>query len=291
MRQFAAAVVLLTTSGIALGETVTVVPTRDNTLYQSTSGDVSNGAGVSIFAGVTNQVLKSRAVVYFDLSSIPAGSTITDAQLRVFCTRTQSSGANVFVHRVLASWGEGTSIAGGGGGAGGPSTAGDATWIHRFYQTQNWSTPGGDFSPVISTSKFVSAQNQAYTFPSQPQFVADVQGWVDAPASNFGLLLKTNELASGDVFRFASREDSADQGPRLTITYTPPTGGGCNDLDFNNDDVFPDTGDIADFLSVFSGGACSNDPNCDSIDFNNDGVFPDTSDIEAFLRVFSGGDC
>jgi hypothetical protein len=30
---------------------------------------------------------------------------------------------------------------------------------------------------------------------------------------------------------------------------------------------------------------------CDDIDFNNDGVFPSTDDIEAFLRVFGGGNC
>ena len=30
---------------------------------------------------------------------------------------------------------------------------------------------------------------------------------------------------------------------------------------------------------------------CDDIDFNNDGLYPDTTDIDAFLSVFSGGGC
>jgi hypothetical protein len=30
----------------------------------------------------------------------------------------------------------------------------------------------------------------------------------------------------------------------------------CDDVDYNNDGLFPDTADIDDFLSVFSGGAC-----------------------------------
>jgi hypothetical protein len=30
---------------------------------------------------------------------------------------------------------------------------------------------------------------------------------------------------------------------------------------------------------------------CNDIEFNNDGVWPDTEDIEAFLRVFGGGAC
>ncbi|MFO0830503.1 MAG: S8 family serine peptidase [Phycisphaerales bacterium] len=66
---------------------------------------------------------------------------------------------------------------------------------------------------------------------------------------------------------------------------------GCDGIDFNHDDLFPDTLDIEDFLSVFSGGACSNDPHCGDIDFNNDGLFPDAADIESLLRVFGGGGC
>jgi trimeric autotransporter adhesin len=65
----------------------------------------------------------------------------------------------------------------------------------------------------------------------------------------------------------------------------------CDCVDFNNDSLFPDSLDIDDFLSVFSGGLCSNDPNCNDTDFNNDGLFPDTADIDSLLSVFSGGPC
>ncbi len=65
----------------------------------------------------------------------------------------------------------------------------------------------------------------------------------------------------------------------------------CDSIDFNHDDLFPDTADIDDFLVVFSGGQCSNDPHCGDIDFNNDTLFPDTRDIDALLSVFSGGPC
>ncbi len=65
----------------------------------------------------------------------------------------------------------------------------------------------------------------------------------------------------------------------------------CDSIDFNGDTLFPDTQDIDDFLLVFAGGSCSNDPNCGDIDFNNDGLFPDTADIDSLLSVFSGGQC
>ncbi len=82
--------------------------------------------------------------------------------------------------------------------------------------------------------------------------------------------------------------DLADDGLGKFVGVAPA---GCDSIDFNNDTLFPDTQDIDDFLSVFSGGTCSNDPNCGDIDFNNDTLFPDTLDIDALLSVFSGGPC
>ncbi|HEX2838415.1 MAG TPA: hypothetical protein VHN77_09840 [Phycisphaerales bacterium] len=67
-------------------------------------------------------------------------------------------------------------------------------------------------------------------------------------------------------------------------------GPSCDAIDYNGDGLFPDTADIDDFLSVFSGGVCSTGT-CGDIDFNNDGLFPDTLDIDSLLSVFSGGAC
>ncbi|MFO0831662.1 MAG: hypothetical protein U0637_07440 [Phycisphaerales bacterium] len=75
--------------------------------------------------------------------------------------------------------------------------------------------------------------------------------------------------------------------PTRVAAFFGPT---CDPIDFNGDGLFPDTADIDDFLSVFSGGPCSTGT-CGDIDFNNDGLFPDTSDIDSLLSVFSGGAC
>jgi hypothetical protein len=64
----------------------------------------------------------------------------------------------------------------------------------------------------------------------------------------------------------------------------------CNDIDFNNDGLFPDDTDLITFLAVLAGGACPSSI-CDPIDFNNDSLFPDDSDLVAFLRVLAGGPC
>jgi hypothetical protein len=71
------------------------------------------------------------------------------------------------------------------------------------------------------------------------------------------------------------------QGERVGVS-------GCNDIDFNNDGLFPDDSDLLAFLDVLAGGACGT---CDSIDWNNDGLFPDDEDLLALLRVLGGGAC
>jgi hypothetical protein len=67
----------------------------------------------------------------------------------------------------------------------------------------------------------------------------------------------------------------------------------CDDIDFNNDELFPDDNDLIDFLSVLAGGPCSTapSPGCNTIDFNRDGLFPDDNDLIDFLIVLAGGTC
>ncbi|MGH7176545.1 MAG: hypothetical protein ACREJC_04110, partial [Tepidisphaeraceae bacterium] len=103
------------------------------------------------------------------------------------------------------------------------STAGDATWIHTFFNTQTWTTAGGDFSPTVSSSLNVGTSVQQYTFGSTAQMAADVQAWRDSPDDNFGWILKSDESVSGAAKRFDTRENTTPANrPSLSITFTPP---------------------------------------------------------------------
>jgi trimeric autotransporter adhesin len=112
-------------------------------------------------------------------------------------------------------------------------------------------------------------------------FGSGTDNWVRALVT-----LHNGDLAVGGFFTTAGGQASAHFA--VYDYVSPPC---CDSIDFNNDGLFPDTQDIDDFLSVFGGGPCSNDPNCNDIDFNNDGLFPDTLDIDSLLSVFGGGDC
>jgi hypothetical protein len=162
-----------------------------------------------------------RALVRFDLSSIPAGSTITSARLILNMSRSIRAGQETHqLRRLLGDWGEGTSHAAGEEGGGAPSTTNDATWVHRFFNTANWQNQGGDFSATVSASLAVGGDGR-YTWES-PQMVTDVQGWFTNPATNFGWILLGNETAQSTAKRFDTREHpTAANRPMLEITYTP----------------------------------------------------------------------
>ena len=51
--------------------------------------------------------------------------------------------------------------------------------------------------------------------------VADVQSWLDNPATNFGWLVLGDESTSATAKRFDTRESTSS--PVLTIEYTEPT--------------------------------------------------------------------
>jgi hypothetical protein len=80
---------------------------------------------------------------------------INSATLTLHLSRTIAQPEPVNLHRVLADWGEGASNANAEEGRGAPSQPGDATWLHTFYDTAFWTSPGGDFDPAISASTVV----------------------------------------------------------------------------------------------------------------------------------------
>ena len=209
---------------------VDVPATQDNTLYENATGAVSNGAGDWVFTGKTRLDLTRRAVMRFDIAAnIPAGSTINSVTLYLYMSRSKENTLyNTSLYLLLASWGEGTSNAGGEEGEGIASTTNDATWIHRFYPGTSWTTAGGDYSPQARATTPVG-DNGFYSW-SSVIMLSDVQEWLDNPAGNYGWIIVGDETTTRSSKRFDSRTSAiASQRPRLTVDFTPPGGsaGAC----------------------------------------------------------------
>ena len=201
--------------------TVVLTPSKDNTLIEIPAGR-SNGTG-ELFAGRVsgNQGASiRRALMAFDLSQIPGGSTVTEASLALTVSKVGGNGSpeSMALQKLTADWGEGTST---GGGQGGPATTGDATWQHRFFSSSDWTNPGGDFVQTVSATTTVSGAGDTPVW-SSAGMVTDVQSWLGAPNTNFGWILVGNESLPRTVKRFNSK-DSGSNPPRLTVTFTEAT--------------------------------------------------------------------
>jgi len=208
-------------SASAQAQTTSFAAVADATLFAE-SGDLASGADDGIFAGVTGNTTgfaERRALIRFDLSTLPAGAVVQAVTLRLFVTRSNSGSVPIELHKLTSSWGEGTSTAGSGGGAGGTATSGSATWTWRTYLATGWTNLGGDFVAAPRAVTAVTGAGAAYDWSSSAM-VADVQSWLANPASNFGWLLLDPNAVQGGAKRFASREfATATQRPVLIVTY------------------------------------------------------------------------
>lgn len=209
----------------AFADTLELAPDRDNTLYERAAGDLSNGSGSHLFFGRTGGNagnLLRRALMRFDLGSIPPGSTINNVELvlEVDLVPPTATGFDATIHRLTADWGEGGSVAQGAGGGGAPAVAPDATWLHREFDTVFWAEPGSDFVASPSGSAPIGAGTGPVTFATSPGLVADVQAWVNDPDQNFGWILLGEEGNAQNARRIGSREN-ATLAPRLIVDFEP----------------------------------------------------------------------
>lgn len=194
-------------------------PAQDASLYAGTpdAQTLADGSGPHLWLATTAEGLTRRALLRFDLAGVPAGSVLRSARLVLYQSRSRSDHV-VRVHRVLQAWGEGPANSGAAGG-GAPAAAGDVTWLNRLHPSQAWQQPGATHQAAASAQALVGPPNQAYVFESA-QLTADVQAWLQQPASNHGWLLVGDEAQLQSAKRFESRENtSAANQPRLELDF------------------------------------------------------------------------
>jgi hypothetical protein len=137
-----------------------------------------------------------HSLLRFDLSSIPAGATVTSATLTLHSTRT----AAITAGDVL--------------------TLSRATSVWTESQTWDLGTPSSTASGVVTPSLAGLTENPAAPQPyAIPGLATLVQGWVDSPGSNFGMLFTTS--ANLNLVFATSEHATSSARPKLEITYTP----------------------------------------------------------------------
>lgn len=199
--------------------TVVITASKDTFIIDSLPDNNAGGEG-AVTAGRTDQPDTRRGLIAFDVSSnVPAGATIltTSLTLDVIQTPTGPANSGFGLHLINTDWTEGTKT----GASGAAATTGEATWNAAMHSFTPWTSSGGDFNPTASVTTPVTTVG-SYTWDSTSQMVADVQSWLDSPATNYGWLLKSDdEVTAKTARRFGSIEGDNPATLSVSYTYTP----------------------------------------------------------------------
>jgi len=137
-------------------------------------------------------------IVRFNLSSIPAGSTVTSATLTLVVTAINGSNERRYsVHRVLVDWDEST-----------------VTWNNPG------STPGTHFASSPTATVTLSAVG-TYNW----NVTSDVSSFIAGTATNYGWRIIWTSNVSGTLTQIdiGTKENTTPSNrPTLSVTYTPP---------------------------------------------------------------------
>lgn len=211
------------------------------TLLTSKDTQIESGAGANTNVGkyaYANTDLggggNRRTLMQWDLSTIPAGSTITNAYVKLYrvSATDDTVGKNFSAYRLTTEWTEGNGKSNGSYPAG--ITANGATWNQSNKETgTNWATAGGDYD--LSSRVQISGVNQpdaslggaivALNFG-----VTDmVNSWFTGTTANLGMILVSDETVyQRHAFRMRDLgfpDDGAER-PALPAYPASPTSQG-----------------------------------------------------------------
>ncbi len=153
---------------------------------------------------------RDRTLLRFDLSSVPAGSTLHSANLTLYATSSyhdNTMGNPVQVFRATKPW-----------------TEFGALWA-RYDATTNWTNPGGDAVGItglqLSAPYAVNTSDPAANGPLTWDITTLAQEWLAGTYPNQGMLITLGGNQSN--LHFHSREStSTGLRPSLLLTFTPP---------------------------------------------------------------------
>ena len=186
----------------ASATTVTLSPSdMDVSIYQRypDTNFGTDALAVCSYLKSGTQYRNVRGLIYFDLSSIPTGATITSANLYLYSGYGDTVSSIIDIHRVTVPWTEA------------------ATW-NKKDGSIGWSTPGGDYDPAVIGS--VTTKTTPYW--ANYDVRSSVQSFVDG-IPNYGWLLKdyqeNSSVSKADGYKSRENADPSLR-PYLEVTYS-----------------------------------------------------------------------
>ncbi|WP_047155348.1 DNRLRE domain-containing protein [Aneurinibacillus tyrosinisolvens] len=189
--------------GVTPGLTKYDANIRSSVPTQTGGADKDLGVGTYTSSAGSNTI---RGLVKFDLSSIPRGSRILDANMNLWLSSIwNTTGINVSAYEITKDWKDTT-----------------VNW-NTFNGTTAWATPGGDVkttpAATVSGISVLTDLGVHYAF----DLTKAATGWNDSPSSNYGVLLKSDSESTATLKKFVSSDDTTNSNyaPMLAVTYYP----------------------------------------------------------------------
>src|SRR5919107_256954 len=186
----------------AAAETTNVVTSVADAGLSELAPTTNNGSATTLKVGGDDPDPGGKdvyAALRWDLSQIPAGSTVTSATVTLNISN--PSPQTYGVYELKRAWSEG-----------------QVNWNQAATGTP-WATAGAegatDRGPQIASVTPTNIASYTFSIPAPV-----VQGWLNDPSSNNGILLA--DATNFDGFVFDTREGASP--PKLTINYTSGAG-------------------------------------------------------------------
>ena len=190
--------------GPAATASLTLDAVKDTYINEGSNQD-NYGTSTSLLIDKdTGELGKSRILLQFDLSTIPANATITSATLQLNATGNEGFAINVY--EVTEQWQEG---AGGGDN-------GTANWDERLPDTP-WDTSDDLTHGGVDKNKIVATLDTPTAGLHSWDITTLAQDWYTGDLTNYGLMLASPDGGSGTA-NYESRE--TNNRPQLIISYT-----------------------------------------------------------------------
>ncbi|WP_406259923.1 DNRLRE domain-containing protein [Actinacidiphila glaucinigra] len=194
---------------IQSGQTDTTLSSTQSTTGHDTISSESVNQNWLTVGNNSGTYGKTRAVLKFPTTSLPATARVLSSQVQAISTITTNTGGGSAVyelHGLTKDFDEAT-----------------GSW-NNYTGTTAWTTAGGDFTSTVSdivTTVTNDPKRQWWDATSL------TQGWVTTPSSNHGVLLKVKDETTGGPQErsvFLSSETSEPQlRPQLMVTYVDAT--------------------------------------------------------------------
>jgi hypothetical protein len=178
---------------------------RDCPIYFSLADTNVSGQGY-LYIGERNDQGSGlyRSLLWISLAGIPANAKVTAADIKLVVGIDRTSNARTMrAYRLKRAWVEA-----------------QATW--NSYSTGNaWQTAGAIGANDIEATELGNVSVSAtpsgtITIPCDP---AQIQLWVDTPASNLGVLLKMDTEADDATYYYSHTNGTSGNRPYMVVTY------------------------------------------------------------------------